>query len=241
MQCSTTTKISPTMESPVMWCHCSKTKVTAMVMVTLEPGSAWRTMLVQASLCLDQQTYSAGPSATPAAVAPGATCAAAPPTAAPAAVAEGGPGGAWATCYDWFAMKCAHHNLCPVQSRSYSRPGLIQKRNTDIEGHKRRHWRSKLRYLWEISQVSSILINRHYVGMTLISTFWPLIMNSTSTFLCYWSALILKVATFDIDVSQNSGIRYWRSKPLILNGHIVPYIKGRHDFQNYYIKDWVRY
>jgi hypothetical protein len=73
----------------------------ATVTVTLEPGSVRRTLLVRPPLCLDQQTYSAGPRAAPAAAAgaaagatPGATCAAAPPSAAPAAAAEGGPGGA---------------------------------------------------------------------------------------------------------------------------------------------------
>ncbi len=103
--------------------------------------------------------------AAAAGTAPGAAGAAAPPSAASAVAAEGGPGGAWATGNDWFAMQCAHRNLCPVPSRQ---PIWIRQKNTDIEEHEIR-CRSKKR-------------NLRYRYIT-ISKFW----TSISTFLRYWT------------------------------------------------------
>ncbi len=166
-------------------------------------------------------TYSAGPSAAPAAAAgaaAGAAGAAAPPSAASAAAADRGPGGAWSTGDDWFAMQCAHRNLCPVPSRSYSSPGRIRRRNTDIEEYEIRYQSTKLRYSIQTSKKHlSMSTNLRYQDIT-ISKFW----SSISIFLRYRTASLSKfqqLSGFDIQVSS---ISYWFD----ITGYNLRYIEG---------------
>ena len=100
------------------------------------------------------------------------------------------------------AITCAHGNLCPIPSRSYSSPGSTQQRNTDIEGHKHRYQSTKLRYRIQISKVH-LSISRDS-SISVYNDVEVLNFDIDVSSISYY--IDIEVLGFDI---ENSLISYW--------------------------------
>ena len=100
------------------------------------------------------------------------------------------------------AITCAHGNLCPIPSRSYSSPGSTQQRNTDIEGHKHRYRSTKLRYRIQISKVN-LSISRDS-SISVYNDIDVLNFDIDVSSISYY--IDIEVLGFDI---ENSSISYW--------------------------------